>query len=169
MLLNRLSVRAALIAVAFVAGAAAQPAAADEIKPSQLAAALDTIQAANVSQGFDGILPRLAAQVEDSLIRARPDLHTQITQTVEATALKLADRKGDLNNDIARVWAKIYTEDELKTIATFYKSSAGQKLLAQGPQITKDTLAAANQWADRVGSELLDKSREALKAQGITF
>jgi hypothetical protein len=169
MLLNRTSVRAALFAAALAAAAAVQPAAADEIKPSQLAAALDAITAAQIPQGFDNILPRLAAQVEDSIIRARPDLHTQITQTVEATALKLADRKGDLNNDIARVWAKTYSEDELKQIAAFYKTPAGQKLLANGPQIAKDTLTAAKQWSDRVGAELLDKSRDALKTQGITF
>ena len=74
----------------------------------------------------------MAAQVEDALIRARPDLHTKITDTVEATALKLADRKNDLNNDIARVWAKAYSEEELKTLTAFFKSSAGQKYLTQG-------------------------------------
>ena len=169
MLLNRMHVRAALIALALVAGAALQPAAADEIKPSHLAAALDAINAAGIPQGFDNILPNMAARVEDSIIRVRPDLHTQITQTVEATALKLADRKGDLNNDIARVWAKVYTEDELKAIAAFYSTPAGKKFLSNGPQIAKDTLNAAKQWSDRVGAELADKSREALKAQGITF
>jgi len=163
------SVRAAAVVAVLFTGAFALPAAADEVTPSQLAAALDAINAGGIPQNFDGILPNLAVRVEDGLIRARPDLHTKITQTVEATALKLADRKGDLNNDVARVWAKVYTEDELKQIAAFYKSSAGQKYLKQGPQITKDTLTAASQWADRVGAELLDKSREALKAQGITF
>lgn len=162
-------VRTAFVGVALLVGACASQASADEIKPSQLAAAIDAIQAANISQGFDSLLPRLAAQVEDSLIRARPDLHTQITETVEAAALKLADRKNDLNNDIARVWAKAYSEQELKTLAAFFRSPAGQKYLTQGPQLTKDTFAAAKQWSDRVGSELLDKSREALKAQGVTF
>jgi hypothetical protein len=162
-------VRTAFVGVALLAGAHAPRASADEIKPSQLAAAIQAINAANVSQGFDALLPRMAAQVEDALIRARPDLHTKITDTVEATALKLADRKNDLNNDIARVWAKAYTEDELKTLTAFFKSSAGQKYLTQGPQLTKDTFAAAKQWSDRVGAELLDKSREALKAQGIQF
>jgi len=169
MLLNRMHVCAALFALGLATGAAMQPAAADEIKPSQLAAALDAINAANIPQGFDNILPSMAARVEDSIIRVRPDLHTQITQTVEATALTLADRKGDLNNDIARIWAKVYSEDELKVIAAFYKTPAGKKLLANGPKIAKDTLTAAQQWSDRVGAELLDKSREALKAQGVTF
>jgi len=161
--------RTVLVALALLAGGFAAQAYADEIKPSQLAAALEAINAADIPQGFDTVLPRLAARVEDSLIRARPDLHTQITQTVDATALQLADRKNDLNNDVARIWAKVYTEEELKTLTAFYKSSAGQKSLTQGAQIAKDTVAAADQWANRVGSELLDKSREALKAQGVKF
>jgi uncharacterized protein len=165
----RTSLRAAAVAAVLLACAGMSPAAADEIKPSQLAAALDAITATGISQNFDSILPHVARQVEDSLTRVRPDLYKQISQTVEATALKLADRKGDLNNDIARVWAKAYTEDELKTITAFFKTSAGQKFLTQGTQVSKDTAAAANQWANRVGSELLDKSREAFKAQGVTF
>ncbi len=162
-------VRAVAVGVALAAGSYSAQAATDQITPGQLAAALDVIRVAKISQGFDDVLPRVAAHVEDSLIRARPDLHTQITQTVEATALKLADRRGDLDNDIARLWAKLYTEDELKTIATFYKTTAGQKYLTQGSGVAKDTLTAAAQWGQRVQSELLDKSREALKAQGITF
>ena len=161
--------RAAALSAALLMGGYAASASADEITPSHLAAALEAINAANIPQGFDAVLPRLAGQVEDSFIRARPDLHTQITQTVDATALQLADRKNDLNNDVARIFAKVYTEDELKVLSAFYKSSAGQKSLKQSPQISKDTVAAVDQWANRVGSELLDKSREALKAQGVKF
>ena len=163
-------VRTALVAVAVAAGAScASYASAQEITPSQLAAALDVVRTSKTSQGFDNVLPSLAGQVENHLIRARPDLHTQITAAVEAMALKLADRRIDLDNDIARVWAKVYSEDELKTIAAFYKTPAGQKFLGLGPQVYNDTITAVKQWSDRVGAELLDKSREELKNEGIKF
>ena len=160
-------VRTALVGIALAAGSSY--ASAQEITPSQLAAALDVVKNAKASRGFDNILPSLAAQVEDRLIRTRPDLHQQITTAVEATALKLAGRRNDLDDAAARVWAKAFTEDELKTIAAFYKTSAGQKFAEVGGQVYADTLAAVQQWQDRIGAELLDKSREELKNEGIQF
>ncbi|MEJ0097076.1 MAG: DUF2059 domain-containing protein [Bauldia sp.] len=125
------------------------------------------VRSAKASRGFDNILPSLATQVEDQLIRTRPDLHDQITTAVEAVALKLATRRAELDDATARVWAKAFTEDELKTIAAFYKTSAGAKFAEVGGTVYSDTMAAVQQWSDRVGSELLEDSRTELKNEGV--
>ncbi|HEY5080882.1 MAG TPA: DUF2059 domain-containing protein [Bauldia sp.] len=164
-----------IVAIAVVGlglAAGSSPGWTQEITPTQLAAGLDVVKSAKISLGFDALLPQLAARVEDRLIRVRPDLHAQIISVVEATALKLVDRRAELDSDVARVWSKQFSEDELKTIAAFYKTAAGLKFSAlAGPagQLQQGMVAAVQQWSDRVGAELLDKSREALKAQGIQF
>lgn len=159
--------RAALVGLALCA--APSFASAQEISASHLAAALDVVKNAKASRGFDNVLPNLAGQVEDRLIRARPDLHKEITDAVETAALKLASRRADLDNDVARVWAKSFTEDELKTIATFYKTEAGQKFADVGSLVYTQTLDAVKGWSDRLGAELLDNSRAELKSAGIQF
>ena len=160
-------VRTALVGIALAAGPAI--ASAQEISASHLAAALDVVKSAKASRGFDSVLPTLAGKVEDRLIRQRPDLHKEITTAVENAALKLASRRNDLDNDVARVWAKSFSEDELKTIATFYKTPAGQKFADVGSLVYAQTLDAVKGWSDRLGSELLDKSREELKSAGVQF
>lgn len=142
---------------------------AQEISPSQLAAALDVVRSAKASRGFDTILPNLAQEAENRLIAQRPDLHKEIIDAVNAAALKLVSRRADLDNDTARVWAKAFTEDELKTIATFYKTPAGQKFAVVGAKVYSDTLDVVNQWQDRLGDELLQQSQNELKTAGITF
>jgi hypothetical protein len=163
----------ALAAVVGVSLLAAPPAfvsaQAQEISPSHLAIALDVVKSAKASRGFDNVLPVLAEQVENRLIRVRPDLHNQITETVEAVALKLASRRADLDADVARIWAKAFTEEELQTIATFYKSPAGQKFADVGPKVVTDSFQAVDQWSGRVGEELLEKSRDELKSKGVEF
>jgi len=160
-------VRAAIVGVALTAVAPA--AFAQEISASHLAVALDVVKSAKASRGFDGVLPLLAEQVENKLIRVRPDLNKQIVQTVEDAALKLASRRSDLDNDIARIWAKAFTEEELQTIAAFYKSPAGIKFADTGPKVVSDSYQAVDAWSNRVGDELLQKARDDLKAQGIQF
>jgi len=154
---------------AVVAALAAVPTSslyAQEISQSHLAAALAVINATTATQSFDTRLPQLANEVTNRLIRARPDLHQEIADTVQAVALKLAVRRRELDQDVARVYAKAFTEDELKVIATFLKSPAGQKYQKDGPAVFRDTLQAVQAWSDRVGAELLDKTKEELKKQG---
>lgn len=160
-------VRAAIIGVALTAVAPA--AFAQEITASHLAVALDVVKSAKASRGFDSVLPLLAEQVENKLIRVRPDLNKEIVTAVEDAALKLSARRSDLDNDVARIWAKAFSEEELNTIAAFYKSPAGQKFADVGAQVVAESYQAVGHWSDRVGEELLQKSKDGLKAQGITF
>jgi hypothetical protein len=160
-------VRAAVVGVALLAAPAL--ASAQEISASHLAAALDVVKSAKASRGFDNVLPTLAAQVEDRLIRLRPDLHKEVISAVENAALKLAARRADLDNDVARVWAKHFDENELKTIAAFYKTDAGQKFADVGSLVYAESIDAVSRWSDRLGEELLDKSKEELKSAGIQF
>ncbi len=139
---------------------------AQEISPSHMAAALAAIDATTATASFDTRLPQIANEVTNRLIRARPDLHQEIADTVQAVALKLAVRRRELDQDVARVYAKAFSEDELKAITTFLKSPAGQKYQTEGPAVFRDTLQAVQSWSDRVGAELLDKTKEELKKQG---
>lgn len=139
---------------------------AQEISQSQLAAALDVINATTATSSFDTQLPQIANEVTNQLIRIRPDLHQEIADTVQAVALKLAVRRRELDQDVARVYAKAFSEDELKAIAAFLKSPAGQKYQKDGPKVYAETLQAVQAWSDRVGAELMDKSKEELKKQG---
>jgi hypothetical protein len=148
---------------------AANPVRAQEISQSHLAAALDALASAKASRGFDTVLPALSERVQNQLIRIRPDLHKQITDVVEAVALKLVARRADLDNDIARIWAKSFTEEELLAIAAFFKSPAGVKYADLGPRVIAESYQAVQGWSDRVGAELLEKSREELKKQGVEF
>ncbi|MCX5494237.1 DUF2059 domain-containing protein [Kaistia dalseonensis] len=164
----RSSIRAVALAVGLAIGIAGV-ARAQEITEAHLAAALDAVVAAKTSRGFDNLLPLLSQQTQNKLIRMRPDQHQAISQVVDAEALELVSRRKDLDNDVARIWAKYFTEDELNAIATFYKSPAGSKLADIGPKVVGETLQSVKGWSDRVGEELYEKSREELKKKGIEF
>jgi len=170
--LMRLRRAAAVAAVAGLAVAGAMTAHAqndEEISPSHLAAALDAVQNGPDSKRLDDILPGLSLQVQNQLIQLRPDLHKEITDAVETTALKIASRRRELNDDLARVWAKNFSEQDLKAISAFYKSAAGKKLAEIGPKVIGDSLQTTRQWSNRVAEELFEKSREELKQRNVDF
>jgi hypothetical protein len=156
-----------VLAGALVLAVSASASSAQEITQSHMAAALAAVGATGGAKGFDNVLPNLANSVEQRLIRLRPDMAPKISAAVQATALKLVVRRKDLDTDVARLWARNFTEQELVVIGTFLKSPAGKKYQDLGPKLVTDTFQVVQQWSDRVGEEMLDKTKEELKKQGI--
>lgn len=162
------SFRAAALALAITAGFAGAVR-ADEVTPAHLAAARDAVDAAKNFKGFDNLLPLLAQQTQNRLIRLRPDQHQLISQVVDQESLDLASRRVDLDNDVARIMAKYFTQEELEQIAAFYKTPAGTKFADLLPKVSTEALQAVKGWSDRVQEELYEKSVAELKKKGVDF
>jgi hypothetical protein len=158
-------IRAGLVA-SLLASLPLAPASAQEFSESHLAAAKAAAISSPMAQEFNNLLPFLAQRVQNRLVSLRPDLHEVIAKTVQDVALRLAARRGDLDNAVALIWARAFTEDELNEIAAFYTSEVGKKFVSLGPSLGQQTVQTASNWSNRVGEELLDKAREELKKQG---
>ena len=158
-------IRAGLFAT-LLAGLPLASATAQEFSDSQLAAAKAAAVASPMAQEFNNLLPFLAQRVQNRLVSLRPDLHEVISKTVQEEALRLASRRADLDSAVALLWAREFTEDELKQIAAFWESDVGKKFVSVGTKLGQQTVQTASNWSNRVGEELLDKSREELKKQG---
>lgn len=157
------------VIVAAVTAWTTLPAQAQEISDSHLAAALAAFRASQPGADFNTVLPDVADQVIAAMVQQRPDLFQQIETVVYDTATEMASRRADLNNDISRLWAQNFSEEELMTITAFYQTSAGQKLANTGDVLLDDTLTVVENWSDRLAEDLLNNSIEELAGQGIEF
>ena len=140
-----------------------QTATAQTISESHEAAAREALAASGASQPFDDILLRLGARVKDQLVNARPELADQIGPMVDEETIKLAPRRGDLEREAAQIYARTFTEEELKRIAEFYGSSAGKKILSDGPVVARELTKASRVWTAGVQRDLQRASQEGLK------
>lgn len=145
---------------AAAADQAAQP--EQEISPSHLAAARAAIKAISATDQFDNLLPNAATQVKSEFIPNNPDKENEISDMVDDRALKLAPRRGDLENEVARIYAKMFTEEELNQIAQFYTSEAGKKLLAKGPAATREMMQSAEVWSNGIMRDLRQSAMEGM-------
>lgn len=162
--------------VASVIVATASPVFAQEISDAHLQAAREAVDAINATDMFDGILPAAAAALKSTLIEKNPDLQELITATVDQKALEMAGRRADLEKEAGLAWARVFSQEDLNGIATFYNSPAGKKLLADGPIVTREVTKAADIWqrgivrdlAEVVGKSLLEKTGGRAKAAPAT-
>lgn len=149
-----------LIVSAGLAGAAK----AQDVTDEQIKAARAAIDAIGATSRFDNILPGLAVRVKSTLVQASPNHEAEINAVVDEQALALAPRRADLEKEAATIYAKTFTQEELKTIADFYNSPVGKKLLADGPIATREVMKAAEIWATGVDRDLRAESGKKLDA-----
>lgn len=148
-----------VIAVSLLAGPAAR---AQTVTDAQIDVARSAITALGVTNVFDNILPNLAARLKAQLIQSYPNLEDQINSTVDKQAIALAPRRGDLEKEAAIVYAKAFTQDELKQIATFFNSPAGKKLISDQPVANRELGKAADIWASGIARDLEKNTNDAL-------
>ena len=144
----------ATVVAAIAVMAASQPSMAQDIAESHLSAARKAIASMRATEHYDDILPGAAQALKNELIQKNPDLQAEIIQIVDTQALSLASRRGDLEGEIAVIYAKTFSEENLNVISTFYQSEAGIKLIENGPIIARQIVQAADIWQRGVARDL---------------
>jgi hypothetical protein len=170
-LVNRVRRLSAALAASVIV-ATATPVFAQEVSDAHLQAAREAVDAINATDMFDGILPAAAAALKSTLIEKNPDLQEIITATVDEKALEMAGRRSDLEREAGLAYARVFSQEDLSAIATFYNSPAGLKLLADGPIVTREVTKAADIWqrgivrdlAEVVGKSLMEKTANRAQA-----
>ncbi|MEI2387065.1 DUF2059 domain-containing protein [Breoghania sp. JC706] len=134
-----------------------------------LAAARAAIEGGNAFRSFDDILPVIADKTRTLFIRTNPSATKVIDEVTNEVALKLANRRPELDRTIMEVWARRFSTEELNEIAAFYQSPVGKKFAKLGPELTALSIGAAKQWGDVISTEMVTRVREELNKRGYQF
>jgi hypothetical protein len=78
----------------------------------------------------------------------------------------LSSRRADLEQQIVRVYAQHFTEQELKQAVAFYRSPLGKKLISEEPKALDESMKVANEWSGKLAEEVIAKMRAEMKKRG---
>ncbi|WP_336276860.1 DUF2059 domain-containing protein [Bartonella sp. CB178] len=124
------------------------------VSDAHLDSARKAINAMRATDQFDSFLPTAAHELKNELIGDDPNLAAAISDIVDEQALALARRRSDLEKEIAHVYAKYFTREELETITAFYSSSTGKKFLKEVPSIARDAYSTFEAWRSVIMQDL---------------
>jgi len=133
----------------------------------RLAAAKELMQTAGVAKQFDEIMPYLTRQLAESFVSVAPDKAGEIRDVFAQLAIKFVDRKGELIEQIAGVYAEKLSVEELSALVAFYKSPAGVKFVAVQPDIMRQSMMLGQRWGAQLGREIEEEARQELKKRGV--
>jgi uncharacterized protein len=149
--------------------AAQQPAAqppAKPVAPSAMAAARDLMAARNLGQVYANAVPSIIQRVKDQILANNLSYQKDLNEVAAAEAQTMTGREKEIGEQMARIYATDFTEQELKDLTTFYKSALGQKVLAQEPKTEQAIGLYLNQWAQSFSQTVIGDFREEMKKRG---
>lgn len=159
-----LSVPAGLAVPSLAQDATSQP---TEISPESLALARKYVEATDRSGLYEVTLVRAAGDTYRQLLQQNPAIAEQINTAIESTLTFYKDKKGDLFDQIARLYALTFSTEELQQISDFYASPVGQKLSQANAEINPAIVSLVRVFTDNLNREFFAKVRAELKAAGI--
>jgi hypothetical protein len=138
----------------------AMPMAASAQQPSKSSMAL-----ANEILDIKGSLEKSKA----TLLQMNPNLFKDVDAIGNDLRKEFAPRLAVLREEIAKIYATRFTEQEMKDTIAFYKSPLGKKILTEEPNFVDRSMAAAQDWAVKLNDEVLQRFRAELRKRGHPF
>jgi hypothetical protein len=135
-----------------------------EIPQESIDLAKQLVRLSGNARAFDQLLPNIADQTKNLFIRANPQMQLGIISIVDRLALTLVPRRSELDEQLARIWASGFSDDEMLELIAFYESDTGKKFAEVYPKLLAVEVAAAEQWSASVGEELTRLVRDELQS-----
>jgi len=115
---------------------------------------------------FEPLIPGVVETAKNVFLQQNPMLSKELNEVAAQLRSELDVRRAELGNEIAKVYAQHFTEQELKDIATFYRTPLGHKMVIEEPKALQDSLKSAQAWADNLSREVFDRIRDEMKKKG---
>lgn len=159
------------LALAAVPAGAQQPAAqpAAPLKPASpaaIAAAKDLLNMKGVSGIYAAAVPNIVQRAKDQLLANNLNYQKDLNEIAAIIAQSFAGREKEIGEQMARIYASDFTEQELKDLNAFYKTPVGQKLLVQEPKSVQASMTYMQQWAQNFSETVLAEFRSEMKKRG---
>lgn len=151
------------LALAAAAGAQSKP------TPAALQTAKELIELKGATKAFDPLLAGVIEYHKNFFMQNNPNLAKDLNSVAQKLAVDLQPRKAEMRQEIARIYAEHFTEQELKDALAFYKTPLGQKLIVEEPKVLDNSLKAADAWSNKFAEEVVTKFRAEMKARGINL
>jgi hypothetical protein len=139
---------------------------AQQPSASAMATAKELITVKGATSLYDPLVPGVIEQAKSVFMQANPMLVKDLNEVAAKLRAEYAPRSAEVVNEVAKLYALRFTEQELKDVLAFYKSPLGRKMLKEEPEILDQSMTNAQTWANRLSEEIFIKIRVEMKKRG---
>lgn len=144
----------------------APPAGAQQPSPAAMASARELISITGATTLFSPLIAGVVEQAKVLFLQQNPALSKDLNDIAAKLRTELQPQFSELTDEVARLYATNFTEQELKDVLAFYKTAAGKKLLTEQPRLIDASMKFGQDWANKLSDQVIAKMREELKKRG---
>jgi len=152
--------------VGFALAASIGAAAAQQPSATAIATAKELITVKGAAALWEPLVPGVIEQAKSVFLQTNPMLGKDLNEVAAKMRAEYAPRGAEVLNDVAKLYASRFTEQELKDALAFYKSPLGRKMVTEEPSILDQSMRNAQNWANRLSEEVIHKMRAEMKKRG---
>lgn len=157
---------AAMLACGSLLVVSAPGAAQQKPSPAAIAAAKELLILKGGDLPFDPVVYNVIEKVKNVFLPTNPNLGKELNEVAAQLKKEYEPKRAELINDVARMYAERFSEQEIKTLITFYKSPLGRKMVTDEPKIIDQSLNHVENWGNELSDEVLSRFREEMKKKG---
>jgi len=131
-----------------------------------VALAKQMLDVTNATTLFTPLIPGVVEQARLFYLQQNPSLGKDLGEITTKVRADLQPRFAELMDDIAKIYAESFSEQEMKDIVAFYQTPIGKKLLDQQPRLVDASMNLAGNWANKLSEEVTSRIRDELIKRG---
>ena len=142
------------------------PGAGARAERGAVAAARELIVVKGGAAMFDPVIPGVIETAKNSLVPTNPNLTKELNDVAAQLRKDYDSKRAELVYEVALIYAKHFTEQELKDLVAFYKSPLGQKMLKEEPLALDQGMKRAQDWSQEFSEAVLMRIRTEMAKKG---
>ena len=156
-------IMAAVCALA-LAGAPGKPASADAEGQKAI---IELLQVTGMSNQMDKMMSAMSVNISSMIKSQAPQLpDSAIEIFTEELQRGYKDNSSVLIAEMAKIYEKYYTPEEIRTLIAFYKTPTGNKSLDIMPKVMAEGIEIGQRWSRAVTPSAIERAKERLHAEG---
>jgi uncharacterized protein len=134
--------------------------------PESLAAAKELIFTAKLADQFKALMPIIINGLKPAIVQNRPQVEKDYDEIMPLMMGAMNARLDQLIEQIAGLYAKFFTADELRQVTAFYRQPAGQKFLRHMPVLMQEGMAMGQKFGESIAAEMQRQIVDELRKRG---
>jgi len=145
---------------------AAEPARSQTASPNAIAAARELLVTLGGADQIKATMVIVMKNLKPAIVQNRLEVERDFDAMLPLILESFNTRMNEVIDQIAAVYARTFTADELREAVAFYRGPTGQKIVQKLPALLQESMAVGQRFGQSIGNELRDRMIDELRKRG---
>lgn len=135
----------------------------------RMQAAHELLKVSNADTQFKTIIPAMFAQMRTAIPVDPPERRIKMDEILDEVEAEFVHRYKEVTEQMAQLYARRFTTEEMIALAEFYHSPLGAKFISAMPELATDAMQLGNAWGERISNDAWQSIQQKIQLHGLVM